>query len=158
MTAVEVLEAGGHAYPAVQVPVQEGDVRPLLTPKVPPGHSLHWPAPARLYRPGGHISAVAEVEPGAHAYPAVQVPEQVDTTSPLEAPNVPAGHWPVQLGVVRAGRKPYRPGAQAVQPPAPAVAYHPAGHIAAVALVEAGGHAYPASQTPEQLEDARAAS
>jgi hypothetical protein len=46
---------------------------------------------------------------------------------------------------------PYSPGTQSVQAPAPASAYLPDGHWAAVEVVDPAGHAYPAAQFPVQV-------
>jgi hypothetical protein len=46
------------------------------------------------------------------------------------------------------GVEPYRPAAQSVQAPAPAMEYCPATHCDAVAEAEPSGHAYPAEQLP----------
>lgn len=49
-----------------------------------------------------------------------------------------------------AGNAPYSPGAQLVQDPEPCREYWPAGHTAAVGLVEPRTQKYPAVQAPEQ--------
>ncbi len=68
------------------------------------------------------------VEPAGHAYPAVQLPLHATVAMAAEAPKSPAGH-----------------GEHA---PAPARLYRPAAQIAAVALVDPAGHAYPSEHGP----------
>jgi hypothetical protein len=75
---------------------------------------------------------VALVDPGAHAYPAVQFPLQEAVFKPAV----------VALNQV--------PGGQLLHDPAPAWLYCPAGQMDAVALVDPTGHAYPAVQFPLQ--------
>ena len=67
-------EPGGHTH------VQ-------FTPKVPAGHSVQVPAPAKLYWPLGHSTGAPQ--PAGQAYPALQV---VQLTAPLWL-QVPVGHW-----------------------------------------------------------------
>jgi hypothetical protein len=155
-----LVDPAGHAYPAAQFPEQADELRPevppkvpaghcplhvadvnsLPSPKVPTGHSVHAPAPLKLYWPVGHLDAIGLelVDPGGHACPAVQFPEH-----PADA---------------IAAVLPYRPALQLVQLPAPPVRlYWPAGHVTAVALVDPAGHAHPALQLPEHPADAIAA-
>ena len=94
---------------------------------------MHAPAPAKLYWPAGHGAAVALVEPVEHAYPAV--------------------HWPLHAAVPTAAVAPYRPAAHILHAPAPAKLYWPAGHAAAVELVDPAAHAYPAVQLPLHAGD-----
>ncbi len=44
--AVVVVDPATHAYPAVQFPLHDAVVRPVVAPYVPAGHALHTPAPA----------------------------------------------------------------------------------------------------------------
>jgi hypothetical protein len=109
--AVGDVEPVGHEYPAEQAPVQLLYVPPAASPKrpaahsplqrgearagpdqnVPAGQGVHAPAPASLYCPVGHMSTVALVEPGGHAYPGRHGPLQVLLGRPRAAPNTPAG-------------------------------------------------------------------
>ena len=146
--AVELVLPAGHAYPAVQLPEHDGVHRPDTAPNVPPGHRpvqadiaspvlapyvpalqfVHVPAPAKLYLPTGHMTAVELVLPDGQAYPAVQLPEQAAVGRPAVAPYSPAAH--------------------AVHVPDPDKLKAPGGHCSAVELVEPAGHAYPAVQFP----------
>jgi hypothetical protein len=62
----------------------------------------------------------------------------------------PALHSPLQLAFGMADTAPYSPAAQSVHTPAPLTLYRPAGHTAAVALVDPATHAYPALQLASQ--------
>jgi hypothetical protein len=123
--AVALVEPGAHAYPAVHMPLQAAVFKPAVVAlnQVPAGQLLHDPAPARLYRPGGHIDAVALVEPTGHTYPAVHRPLHTAEFKPAVAAlnQVPEG--------------------QLLHAPAPARLYRPGGQMNAVALVEPTGHA-----------------
>ncbi len=88
---------------------------------------MHSPAAARLYRPAGHMDAVALVDPAGHAYPAVQVSMHGDTLAAL----------PLKV-----------PGAHGEHTEAPARLNVPEGQTDVVSLVDPAGHAYPALQTP----------
>jgi hypothetical protein len=105
-TAVVMVLPAGHAYPAVQFPEQAGLVSPEAAPKVPagqgplqagelvPGTAPYRPAlqllqaiaPARLYVPAGHWTAVGLVDPGGHANPATHSPLHVAEDDPDAAP------------------------------------------------------------------------
>lgn len=118
--AVALVEPDGQANPAAQGPVHKGDTCPgpdpywpatqgpehagLVvadsTPYTPRGQRVQVPAPASLHFPGGHMNGVLEMEPGEHAYPAVQFPEHAAPLIPLTFPNLPLGHRPVQEAVV----------------------------------------------------------
>lgn len=65
----------------------------------PAGQGEQAPAPASLYWPAAHKTAVALVEPGGHTYPAVQSPVQVDTVEPA-TPYLPALQLPEHAVVV----------------------------------------------------------
>ncbi len=103
-TAVALVDPAGQAYPAVQLPLHT-DVAPAAELNVPAGHAEHDAAPASLYCPAGHCTAVALVEPTGHAYPGLQVPLHPTEalTAPITAPNVPPAHavhdgiWPTKL-------------------------------------------------------------
>ncbi len=82
---------------------------------------MQAPAPARLYVPGGHRTAVGVALPSGQAYPAVHVPEHTGVVSPLAPPEYPAGHG--------------------VHAPAPARLYVPGGHRNTVALADPEGQA-----------------
>jgi hypothetical protein len=105
--------------------------RAWVDPKRPGGQSLHAPAPARLYLPTPHATAVGDVDPAAQAYPAVQVP--------------------LQSAVGREGAAPHLPAAHREQVAAPAREYLPATHRRAVGLVDPGAHANPGLQLPSQV-------
>ncbi len=139
-------DPGGQKYPAVHVPVHTDKTNAAEAPNLPPGHGSHAPAPARLYVPAGHWTAVADVLPAGHAYPAVQFPLHADVDRPDAEPNVPAGQAAVQLALAIRGNAPYRPAAHKVHNPAPERLYRPAGH--GDSTVDPAGHAYPAVQFP----------
>ncbi len=124
---------------------------------------MHDPIPPRLYVPGEHRTAVALVDPAAHAYPTEHGPEQSDDVRPEVAPYLPAGQAPLQASVTRPAlapylpmghgavhvavvspeESPYRPGLHCVHDPAPPRLYVPGGHCTTVALVDPAAHAYP---------------
>ncbi len=66
--------------------------KPDEEPNNPAAHSVHALAPAALYLPALHCAAVAFVDPVAHAYPAVHVPEQDAVDKPAVEPKKPAAH------------------------------------------------------------------
>ncbi len=153
---VGLVDPAGHAYPAVQFPLQAGVVRPEVAPYVPAGHApvhpavgspddapyrpaahgLHTPDPVKLKEPAAHRMAVAEVLPVGHAFPAVQFPLHAAVGSPAVAPNVPAGHGPVHCDEVSPVDDPYLPAGQSEQVEAPVVEYLPVLHTAGVAVVD----------------------
>ena len=135
---------GGHGA------VQPAVVRPAELPYTPAGHSVHAPAPARLYCPAAHRVAVADVDPAGQAYPAMHAPLQLDPVSPPTDPNLPTVHAPLQLALDSADNDPNLPGGQGVHAPAPARLYCPVAHIDCVADVDPVGQAYPALQLPLQ--------
>ena len=108
---VDDVDPAGQKYPAVHVPVHTDDDSAAEAPNLPPGHGSHAPAPTRLYEPGGHWVAVADVLPAGQAYPAVQFPLHADVDSPDAEPKVPAGQAAVQLALVIRDNAPYRPAA-----------------------------------------------
>ena len=109
----------------------------MLPENVPAVQLVQAAAAPRLYWPGGQAAAVGRKEPGAHAYPALQLP--------------------VQRALVMPDTAPYRPAAQLLQTPAPPKLYCPAGHTIAVALVDPATQKYPAAQLLLQLTDGRPA-
>jgi hypothetical protein len=139
-TAVALVDPGGHAYPAVQGPEHELLVSALALPNTPPGHGVHNDAPPRLYVPTGQATAEALVDPGGHAYPAVQGPRQ-DASARPGTPYLPPRHRPLQEGVCREALLPYTPAGHWAQVPAPARLYDPEPHWTAVGDVDPGGHA-----------------
>jgi hypothetical protein len=145
---VDDADPAGQKYPAVHVPVHDDVANAAEDPNLPTRHGSHTPAPTRLYEPGGHWMAVADVLPAGQAYPAVQVPLHAGVDSPDVDPKVPAGQAAVQLASAVRGNAPYRPAGHTVHSPAPDRLYRPAGHGDTVALVDPAGHAYPAVQTP----------
>jgi hypothetical protein len=92
VAAVALVDPAMHAYPAVQLSVQEATGMAGVAPYRPAAQEMHTPAPDRLYFPGGHVAAVALVDPAMHAYPAVQLPLHAAVGRPVVDPNVPAGH------------------------------------------------------------------
>lgn len=57
--AVAVVEAAGQKYPAVQLPVHEAVVKPVVAPYRPAGQSLHDPEAASEYLPALHTAGCA---------------------------------------------------------------------------------------------------
>ena len=49
IAAVALVDPATHAYPALQFPLHAADGRPAVAPNVPAGHTLHTPAPLKLY-------------------------------------------------------------------------------------------------------------
>ncbi len=127
-SAEALVEPAGHANPGAQLPLQAADVRPAIDPNEPPGHCAQVPAPPTLNVPGGHIMAVALVDPATHAYPAAQLPLHAAEVKPVTDPNVPAG--------------------QGVQAPRPPALNKPMGHTEAAAVVDPSTQKYPAEQLP----------
>ncbi len=143
----------GQKYPAVHVPVHADETNAAEAPNLPSAHGSHTPAPAKLYVPGGHWTAVADVLPAGHAYPAVQFPLQAGVDSPDAEPKVPTGQAAVQLALAIRGNAPNRPAGHTVHDPAPERLYRPAGHGDTVAMVDPAGHAYPAVQFPLHTDE-----
>ncbi len=81
--------------PAGHKPVHAAVVMPVVFPYNPALQLLHDPAPAKLYVPNAHNTAVADTDPGGQAYPVVQAPLHVAVVCPTEEPYCPAGHKPV---------------------------------------------------------------
>jgi hypothetical protein len=104
----------------------------------PGAHGEHTPAPALLNCPTSQTDALAITEPAAHAYPAVQFPEQSDVLLP-PVPNVPAGHAAVQLEDGSAVVFPYRPAGHCWHADAPKGLHWPTPQAMAVALVDPAG-------------------
>lgn len=94
-------EPAGHAYPATHDPLHELLFIAAVDPYRPGLHSVHSPAPPRLYVPAGHSTVVAFRDPAGQAYPMLQFPEHVATVIPVTNPYVPGSHGPLQLEVVR---------------------------------------------------------
>ncbi len=61
--------------PGAHCPLQAAVVRPAVDPNRPAAQSVQVLAPARAYCPAAHCTAVGDVDPAGHAYPAVQLPE-----------------------------------------------------------------------------------
>ena len=57
----------GQMNPAVQSPEHAGPVSAGVLPNTPAGHRVQALADARLYLPGGHVAAVALVDPATQA-------------------------------------------------------------------------------------------
>ena len=125
---------------------------PAVEPYSPKPQLVQAPDPATENVPAGHTIAVELVEPPGHAYPAVQLPLHVDTVTPVVAPNSPGAHNPLHVAEVRPDVDPNTPAGHGVHSADPVPAKVPAGHSVTVALVDPGGHAYPAVHDP--LHDA----
>lgn len=170
MAAVAATDPLTHAYPAVHGPEHRGVVRPDTLPNRPakhrpvhvaevrpgvapnsPAEQLEQTAAAPVLKvPGPHCTAVDDVEPAGHACPGVHGPVQAALTSRGTLPNRPGPQGPAQAAVGRACTSPYRPGGQSMQTLEAGGEYVPAGHTAAVVLVDPSAHAYPAVQLPAQ--------
>ena len=87
------------------------------------------------------MAALGLVDPATHAYPALQLPVQLDTDKPDCDPYRPASQSPLQLALDMAVDAPYSPALQLLQAPAPDKLYLPKGHVTAVATTEGAGHA-----------------
>ena len=70
MTAEAFVDPLGHAYPAVQAPVQAALAWPLVAPNWPLLHGVHMLAAPTLKVPGGQRTCVGLIEPGGQLYPA----------------------------------------------------------------------------------------
>ncbi len=92
--AVALVEPTGQEYPAAQGPLHAGDGSPATSPKLPAGQAVQFAAPARLYRPGGQMDAVALEDPAGQLYPAEQGPLHADEFRPTvdASDQKPAGH------------------------------------------------------------------
>ena len=108
---------------------------------------MQLPDPLTLYWPAPHSTAVLLVDPTGHAYPALQLPEQLAVGRPAVPPNRPAGQSTQALHP----DSEYRPTAHSVQLLVPPALQVPAAHGVPVALVDPGGHVLPpgAVQLPE---------
>ena len=84
--AVPLVEPAGHAYPAVQVPVQFGDGIAVVLPNLPAGHGVQLCTPTALYVPIGHGDPVPLMEPAGQKYPATHGPVHVDAVRPVVEP------------------------------------------------------------------------
>ncbi len=89
--AVALVDPATHAYPALQLPLQEGDARAGVAPNVPAGQ-FRQVAPSRVYFPTEQLEDVGDTEPAAQVYPAVQLPLHAAVVRPGISPYVPAGH------------------------------------------------------------------
>jgi hypothetical protein len=65
------------------------------------GHGVHAPAPSGLYVPAKHSTAVGEVLPAGHAYPALHGAVHCDNAAAGAAPYCPGSQGPEQAEVVR---------------------------------------------------------
>jgi hypothetical protein len=123
-----------------------------VDPYVPAGHGEHVTAPAREYCPAGQGAWVADADPAAHAYPALQLPVHPAVVKPAVDPYRPAGQFvhvtaapvlycPAAQGAVQAavGRPwvdPYVPAGQLVHAVDPAVEYLPVPQMAVQVLTD----------------------
>ena len=139
----DVRPAVAPNLPASHTPLHNCDVRPVVLPNNPAGqlplhtellsadalpytptpHGVHVDAPAVLYVPGLHGTAVAFVDPAGHMYPAAQASLQLDDVRPVALPNRPAGHNPLHSGRGDPAVDPYNPTAHGVHALAPPVLY-----------------------------------
>lgn len=135
-----------HVQPAsaLHAPVQPDDACPDVEPYRPAGQGRQAPEPAPLNVPAAHNTAVALRDPAGHAYPAVQLPEQLALVSPGAAPYSPGGqstpvtepaklYLPARVGPEHAAdgkpvALPTVPGGQATQAAPPPSPYCPSGH------------------------------
>ncbi len=69
---MELTLPAGHAYPAVQLPVQAAVVSVVALPYVPPGHSEQDAAPVREYCPAGHGLLWYKSVPVGQKYPGME--------------------------------------------------------------------------------------
>ena len=106
MDAVPFVDPGAHAYPATHPPLHDAAVSLDTDPNLPPGHSLHAPAPCTLYVPAKHFVCVGTVDPGGQLNPALHAPEQLDDVWPVK-PYRPASHGPVHTKSVKPIDEPY---------------------------------------------------
>ncbi len=116
-------EPATHAYPGVQAPVHDGEVKPGVEPNSPAAQSVQAPAAPREYVPTGQMAGVADTDPDTQKYPAAQEPEQPAVDKPVPLPNNPAGHGAVHALVVRPELEPKVPALQLVHAAAPAPLY-----------------------------------
>lgn len=148
--AVALVDPGAQLYPGLHCPLQTGVAWPVLAPYRPPAQALHSPAPLRLYVPAVHRAAVALIAPVGQAYPALQLPMQLDDTSPEVLPYRPESQGPLQAADVSPGSEPNRPALHGVQTPAPPRLKVPGRHATAVGDVDPTGQLWPALQLPLQ--------
>ena len=125
------------------------------TPKRPAGHGLQTDAPAVLYWPGEHGTALAFVDPDGQKNPAPHTPEHTDTVKPPDDPNVPASQGPLHAGVSSPVVLPKRPTGQGEHAAAPPLLHSPVPHTDAVEDVDPAAHAYPGLQLPLHEEAVR---
>lgn len=104
------------------------------------------------YVPAGQMFAVALVLPAGQAYPAGHWPLQPGLVKPVTFPNAPAVQLALQFADVNPVVDPYRPALQLLHVPDPLKLNLPMGQMLPVALVVPTGHAYPARQGPLQDE------
>ena len=149
IATVAFVDPATHAYPAAHDPLQLAEPMAAVLPYRPAAQSTHTLVPAREYLPAGHVEAVGLVDPAAHTYPALQLPEHPGDDRPATDPYRPAAHGAVHDATPMFGVAPYRPALQLLHTPAPAREYVPAGQLTAVELVDPAGHTYPALQLPE---------
>ncbi len=118
--AVELVDPATHAYPALHSPLQLAVAMAATLPYRPATQSTHTLALAREYFPAAHASDVEFVDPGAHTYPALQLPLQLDDDRPDKAPKSPAGQAAVHDAEGMLALAPYSPAEQLVHTDAPA--------------------------------------
>ena len=63
-----------------------------MLPYRPAAQATHDPAPDNEYWPAGHNDAVEFVDPAGHAYPALQLPLQLEVVRTELEPKLPAAH------------------------------------------------------------------
>jgi hypothetical protein len=101
MAAVLDTDPATQKYPAVHAPEHTLDDRPAVAPYRPALQFTQSIMGDTMYCPAAHGDGVAEVDPGLHTYPAVQLPVHSGDVSPGLSPYLPASHGPLQLAVVR---------------------------------------------------------
>ncbi len=88
------MEPAGQKYPAAQGPLHAAEFKPTedVLNQVPAGQAVQLAAPAKLYRPGRQMEAVALVEPAGQKYPAAQGPLQANEVKSGLLPQYPEPH------------------------------------------------------------------
>jgi len=113
------VDPAGHVYPAVQSPVHDAVVRPVVEPYLPAGQLVQVALPPVLYCPATQIDCVEIEEPVGQKYPGLQSPVQLLEVAP-GFPYLPAVHCPLHAAVVRPVVEPKVPPGQGGHDPAAA--------------------------------------
>jgi hypothetical protein len=72
--------------PAVHWPEHVDTPMAAVAPNWPAAQTVHVPAPAREYCPAAQVAWVADADPAAHAYPALQLPVHPAVVKPVVDP------------------------------------------------------------------------